>query len=164
MSGIIGVSPNQKSGVIGNFPKKGVVQVVSNYSPTWQRAWSSVAENWVSDDDGSVTISNPQAGNVIVLWATFVLLPASSQVLWYDFKRVNADGTVMNVSGETAGAGRLGPSFNERISQTWTVRDTGFKPNSDNTYYYSIQPSTDSTVYVGHNDVAGGIIAMEVQG
>ena len=144
------------------FPAGHVVQAVGNFSST-QRGTSGSEDTWVSYLDGQVSLTPQSSSNKIMLFAAFPMVCAASQTIYVTFRRSNATtGDDENIAtNETDGLGSFNGTAYRIIS--WNYMDTNFTAGENNDYRYSVQPNTDDTFYIGHNTVAGGIIAMEIQ-
>ena len=130
MSGIIGVSPDMKSGVVGKYPVGGVVQVVNRASTTQYDWGSGTTSNGAASStlhelhDYYITITPKYTSSHIYLTFSFTLMmykPGDEH--HFQIERENVGATTQLISSTGAGYNtmqELGSKWNTYwLNYTW---------------------------------------------
>jgi len=166
MSGVIGVSPNMKSGEVGTYPAGHVLQVASHTASSEQShdgsSWALKAVPLVS------LILKGNKSKILVLGNISVHGGGANNVVCLDYRRAVApvgESTVNtdNISGETYGLAT------KQTKDYWNQLHISFldSPNADSgvtvSYQFVFRNYSGTTVhYLGHSSVEGVITISEI--
>ena len=175
MSGIIGVSPDMRSGVLGAWPSGHVVQVVS--TPLNDKFTVSPGSAWDNIDELYLTITPSSSSNKILLQTTIQGQAQQGYWCYFGINRTIGGSSELIGIGEPRDA-RTRASAGGMEATEYGVESGAFSfldsPSTTSSITYSVQVIGNDYIYINRNRDDGNyamspsltstITAMEITG